>query len=291
MKSELEGAEENKERLLKAIEEEKRALLDYQESCRVLTEERKRVGAVLSTKVSSRLKELGMDGAEFIVDVRGKINVDYNAPFSTNSFWGGKLVEDIVGVDAVDFLLKNNNEREESVGGKVEEVASSGERARILLLIETCLPGSIGGGGVYDLEGVEGGGDVEDVRGALLQSNAKPIMVLYDEIDSHVGGRAAVAVAKLLSNQGTLGNQIISITHSAAIASIANKHLVVEKSQDSLIKKGGGVVVKVEEVEGGKREEEIARMAGGEMVGEEEGVEFAKALLMEGEKQRESVII
>jgi DNA repair protein RecN (Recombination protein N) len=116
-------------------------------------------------------------------------------------------------------------------------------------------------------------------------------MVLYDEIDSHVGGRAAVAVAKLLSNQGTVGNQIISITHSAAIASIANKHLVVEKSQDPSIVKGGGVNVKVEEVRGGKREEEIARMAGGELVGEEEGVEFAKALLQEGEKQRDASVI
>ncbi|GMI24201.1 hypothetical protein TrCOL_g8506 [Triparma columacea] len=292
LKSELEGAEENKERLPRAIEEEKRALLAYQTSCKELTKERKRVGCDLSLKVSARLKELGMDGAEFAVDVMGKMNVDFGAPFSTKSLWGGKLVDNIVGVDSVDFLLKNNNEEESSMGGKVEEVASSGERARILLLIETCLPGSIGSGGVYDFEGEEvEEEEEEDVKGALLQSNSKPVMVLYDEIDSHVGGRAAVAVAKLLSNQGTVGNQIISITHSAAIASIANKHLVVEKSQDPSIVKGGGVNVKVEEVRGGKREEEIARMAGGEMVGEEEGVEFAKALLQEGEKQRDASVI
>jgi DNA repair protein RecN (Recombination protein N) len=130
----------------------------------------------------------------------------------------------------------------------------------------------------------------EDRKGALLESTSNPVMVLYDEIDSHVGGRAAVAVAKLLSTQGTVGNQIISITHSAAIASIANKHLVVEKTQDASIVKGGGVNVRVAVVRGGKREEEIARMAGGEMVGEVEGVEFAKALLSEGEKQRDASV-
>ena len=51
-----------------------------------------------------------MDGAEFAVDVMGKMNVDFGAPFSTKSLWGGKLVDNIVGVDSVDFLLKNNNE-------------------------------------------------------------------------------------------------------------------------------------------------------------------------------------
>jgi DNA repair ATPase RecN len=111
-----------------------------------------------------------MDGAEFAVDVMGKMNVDFGGPFSTKSLWGGKLVDNIVGVDSVDFLLKNNNEEESSMGGKVEEVASSGERARILLLIETCLPGSIGSGGVYDFEGEEvEEEEEEDVKGALLQ--------------------------------------------------------------------------------------------------------------------------
>ena len=43
-----------------------------------------------------------------------------------------------MGIDVVDFLLLNNKATE---AGKVEETASSGERARILLAIETCLPG------------------------------------------------------------------------------------------------------------------------------------------------------
>ena len=45
LKSELEGAEENKDRLPRAVEEEKRALLAYQNSCKMLTKERKRGGA------------------------------------------------------------------------------------------------------------------------------------------------------------------------------------------------------------------------------------------------------
>jgi len=40
-------------------------------------------------------------------------------------------------------------------------------------------------------------------------SSVRPITVLYHEIDSHVGGRAAIAVAKLLRDQGRGANQIM----------------------------------------------------------------------------------
>ena len=98
-----------------------------------------------------------------------------------------------MNLDTADFFLKNNNAdgRQKDEWGKVEEIASSGERARLLLLIETVLPGAVAGA-------------TEDG-----DNSVRPITVLYDEIDSHVGGRAAVAVAKLLSDQGRDANQIM----------------------------------------------------------------------------------
>ncbi len=286
LRSELDGAEENKEKLPIAIGKEAAALKEYQQLCRRLTAEREGVGARLSLSVSERLKELGMEGAEFSVSVRRKEGAAYMKEEDTESrtksdgLWGGQVSEGLVGVDYVDFLLRNNNKaknnsnRGASAWGKVEEVASSGERARILLLIETCLPGSIGSSSVVQQD------DEEDLETTGL---AKPITVLYDEIDSHVGGRAAVAVAKLLSDQGSRANQIISITHNAAIASIADTHVVVEKSERQ--GEGTGVDVNVVRVEGTQREGEIARMAAGEML-DEEGMAFAKALIREGGAHR-----
>lgn len=92
-----------------------------------------------------------------------------------------------------------------------------------------------------------------------------------------------MAVAKLLSNQGKSGSQIISITHNAAIASMADRHIVVEKKGDE----ADGVDVKVTSVLGSEREDEIARMAGGEMVSEEDSIAFSRALLKEGMEFRE----
>mmetsp|Transcript_14703 Transcript_14703/g.21954 ORF Transcript_14703/g.21954 Transcript_14703/m.21954 type:complete len:177 (-) Transcript_14703:118-648(-) len=57
-------------------------------------------------------------------------------------------------------------------------------------------------------------------------------MTVNDEIDTHVGGRAAVALAKLLAEQTRSPNgtdQIISITHSPSGAAVADRHIVIQK--------------------------------------------------------------
>ncbi len=75
-------------------------------------------------------------------------------------------------------LMSTNDER----GGNLEVVGSSGGKARILLKIETELSGSI-------------------AICSPMSSSVVPVAVIYDEIDAHDGGRAAVALAKLLSEQ------------------------------------------------------------------------------------------
>ncbi|CAM9833028.1 unnamed protein product [Choristocarpus tenellus] len=52
--------------------------------------------------------------------------------------------------------------------------------------------------------------------------------MLYDEIDAHVGGRAAVAVGTLLAMQGK-ESQVVVVTHTAQVAALADEHFVVEK--------------------------------------------------------------
>lgn len=104
--------------------------------------------------------------------------------------------------------------------GTVEAVASSGEKSRILLLLETHLPPpQARSSAELGRRTLEWDGEMvveHDQAGGLLQADilsdasgggrlervAAPCAVLYDEIDAHVGGRTAVAVGKLLANQG-----------------------------------------------------------------------------------------
>ena len=60
------------------------------------------------------------------------------------------------------------------------------------------------------------------------------ILVVYDELDAHVGGEAAVAIAKLLKRQGKY-RQIISVTHNPVLAAAADVHYVVSKPMSAAV--------------------------------------------------------
>ncbi|CAM9337689.1 unnamed protein product [Discosporangium mesarthrocarpum] len=77
-----------------------------------------------------------------------------------------------------------------------------------------------GGGGEVGGNGERGGGGEGE--------RVPPCAVLYDEIDAHVGGRAAVAVGNLLARQGK-ESQVVVVTHTAQVAALADEHLVVDK--------------------------------------------------------------
>ena len=123
------------------------------------------------------------------------------------------------GGDRVQFVMKANQGQTD---GPVDAVASSGEKSRLLLLLETQLPPPQARSS-FELEGQAFDGDTrareDDVNageygsprvekaviGSAVRSDvtrASPCAVLYDEIDAHVGGRTAVAVGRLLANQG-----------------------------------------------------------------------------------------
>jgi DNA repair protein RecN (Recombination protein N) len=80
-------------------------------------------------------------------------------------------------------------------------------------------------------------------------------MMIFDELDAHIGGEAAVAVAKLLKLQGRF-RQIIAVTHSPIIAASADKHFLVWRS----ISDSTSQVMELTETQ---REREIARMSTG----------------------------
>ena len=132
------------------------------------------------------------------------------------------------GGDRIEFVLSSN------VGEPprpLSRIASGGELSRIMLALKT----------------------------VLAERDHVPVLV-FDEVDTGVGGAVAAAMGTRLRKLGAF-HQVFCITHLAQVASQADHHLLVAKEQD-----GKRTTTAVSVLTGLGREEEIARMIGGETV-------------------------
>ncbi len=109
------------------------------------------------------------------------------------------------------------------------------------------------------------------IKSALAAHDAIPLLV-FDEIDTNVGGEIAHAVG---AKMRTLGHdhQVICITHLPQVAAAASSHFVVTKDVAR-----GRTFSNLHEVTGKARQEEIARMLGGK---NESALKLAASLLKE----------
>lgn len=82
--------------------------------------------------------------------------------------------------------------------------------------------------------------------------------LIFDEVDSGVGGAVAETVGRLMKQLGT-DRQVLAVTHLPQVAACADHHLVVSKQQQ-----GSVTLSTVNAVKGEQRVGEIARMLGGE---------------------------
>jgi DNA repair protein RecN (Recombination protein N) len=135
------------------------------------------------------------------------------------------------GADRVQFLVSANPGEEPR---PLERVASGGELSRIALALKTCLVGSPSGG-----------------------STAVRTLV-FDEIDTGIGGRAADGVARRLKALAA-ENQVLCVTHLAQIACFADHHYRVGKFE-----RAGRTVAEIEELDAAASTEEIGRMLSGQ---------------------------
>ena len=115
--------------------------------------------------------------------------------------------------------------------GPIDKIASGGELARFLLALKV-----------------------------VLESSNDPRSLIFDEVDSGVGGAVAAAVGDRLARLGE-AFQIIVITHSPQVAAKGVHHLRIYKtaSEDT-------VISGTETLSAAQRTEEIARMLAGETV-------------------------
>jgi DNA repair protein RecN (Recombination protein N) len=152
------------------------------------------------------------------------------------------------GCDRVEFLLSSNPGEPPRPLGRV---ASGGELSRIMLALKT----------------------------VLAEMDQVPVLV-FDEIDTGVGGAVAAAMGIKLRKLGSF-HQVFCITHLPQVASQAEHHLLVEKGLD-----GQRTSTSVRMLKGVGREEEIARMLGGSIITKK--VRETAAELIAGAKEKRS---
>ncbi len=138
------------------------------------------------------------------------------------------------GVDGAEFWVQTNPGTR---AGPMMKVASGGELARFLLALKV----------------------------SLAEKGSAPTLV-FDEIDSGVGGAVADAIGRRLSRLASRV-QVLSVTHAPQIAARAGGHYLIAKSATGAA--GERMATDVSRIDGHDRREEIARMLAGATITEE----------------------
>ena len=137
------------------------------------------------------------------------------------------------GFDQVGFNVQTNPGTQ---AGPILKVASGGELSRFLLALKV----------------------------VLADRGSAPVLI-FDEIDTGVGGAVADAIGRRLSR---LANkvQVLTVTHAPQVAARAQSHLLIEKQA---IEEGAFMRTHVRRLDGAARQEEVARMLAGARVTDE----------------------
>ncbi len=112
---------------------------------------------------------------------------------------------------------------------------------------------------------IASGGELSRVMLALkcaLQTRDRVDLLVFDEVDSGIGGAVAQAVGERLRSLAE-HRQVVCVTHLPLIAALAGHHLAVSKHVA-----GGRTTARVSALERNERVEELARMLAGGRVTE-----------------------
>lgn len=157
-----------------------------------------------------------------------------------------------------------------AVTAAMQDLSMSGGRFSVVL--EHCEPAAFGiekvdflvaghaGTTLRPLAKVASGGELARIALAISvitsASTATPTLI-FDEVDSGIGGGVAEVVGRLLKRLGQ-DRQVLCVTHLPQVASQANQHFEVSKASSS-----GKPVSRIQALDAKARVEEIARMLGG----------------------------
>lgn len=137
------------------------------------------------------------------------------------------------GFDQIAFHVQTNPG---TAAGPMMKVASGGELSRFLLALKV----------------------------VLADRGSAPVLI-FDEIDTGVGGAVADAIGRRLARLAEKV-QVLSVTHAPQVAARAGSHLLIEKQA---VEEGAFVRTHVRALTGAARQEEVARMLSGAAVTDE----------------------
>jgi DNA repair protein RecN (Recombination protein N) len=214
---------ENKDQVLLEL----RAMLavaadEYCKASRAVSRKRVEAGRKLEKLVEAEINDLAMR-ASF------RIAVEEN---EAEEHWTAS------GINQVVYRISTNTG--EAVR-PLEQIASGGELSRVMLALKASVEA----------------GKKSVARAPSPASKAAQRTLVFDEIDTGIGGRAAEAVGKKLKALSK-GNQVLCVTHLPQIATFADHHCLIEKRESA-----GRAKTTVRQITGEERTEEVARMLSG----------------------------
>lgn len=217
---------ENKDEILRQLRKElAQAEKAYLEAARELSKKRTDAARKLERLVESEINDLAMK-ATFRIGV---------TTLEDQANWTA------AGVDQIVYLIATNTGEPLR---PLEHIASGGELSRVMLALKAT---------------VDSNSTARSVARAPSSAKARtaPRTMVFDEIDTGIGGRAAEAVGKKLKTLART-NQVLCVTHLPQIATFGDHHYVIEKKESS-----GRTRTTIREVAGEDRTEEVARMLSG----------------------------
>jgi DNA repair protein RecN (Recombination protein N) len=216
---------ENKDEVLRRLRSDlSKAGQDYLTAARALSKKRYEFARKLEKLVETAVNDLAMK-ASFRIEVSG---TDEPENWSASGF------------DQVVYLISTNPG---DPLRQLEQIASGGELSRVMLALKASAEATSGAGGRKKGSGV-------------------PRTLVFDEIDTGIGGKAAEAVGKKLKELART-SQVLCVTHLPQIATFADHHYRIEKKES-----GGRTRTLVRNIAGNERTEEVARMLSGAKVTE-----------------------
>jgi len=217
---ELQKIEGSDERIKKLQEEEARLLSEIGRAGVALSSIRAQVADTLSSSVEAELGDLRMADAQFSVVIE---QVDDPAGAPVGDY---RIAFDNTGIDRVEFLLAPNLGEPPK---PMARIASGGETSRIMLALKT-----------------------------VLSRADKTATLIFDEIDTGIGGRIGAVVGEKLWSLSS-NHQVLVVTHLPQLAGFGDIHWKVEKGTQNK-----RTVTTVYPLEPDSRLEELSAMLGAE---------------------------
>ena len=219
-RKELESVEE---RLDQAEATANRMLGRFDTTAASLDAARSAAGDELARAVETVLASLAMSGTRLEFSWRPRLDASSSLIRDDES-----VAFDADGVDECVLLIAANPGEEPR---PMARIASGGELSRVHLAIRTVL---------------------------RKRRSVAGLSLLFDEVDSGLGGATAAALAELLADLA-VGDQVLVVTHLPQVAATARSHFRIEKVVD-----GGRATTRAAPLDDDEREAEVARMLAGD---------------------------